>query len=458
MNALIFAAVLAAAGSDTPLDYSHAMPLMVSGKASVVQLPLPREVYLNARSPALHDVRVFDAKGAAQPFALRQPEAETRTSHRTLAARIFPVMADSQDHALAGLEVSTASDGRVLAVRLPGTPPKTQPRQQLAALVLDLRQEGVAEAPLVDALTFALPPGQSNYSAQVWLEASDDLKAWDTVGMAELSWLANASAETLASNRLEFAARPMRYARLRWREGTPLQFAAVSAETPVRSELPAAMATLLLPAEPGRAPNELQYNKPPGVPAMRAGLQFDGGNVVLPATLGRYSQPARNGHVYFEPLLRTTFYRLERDGRPHESGDIALPADLGTRWVLRFDQPPPVKPALRLSWQPATLVFVAGGTPPYTLAVGRDRGAPAARDIADVAPGFAPAELRALAHAVPGPMQVQGDALAADAQRAGSDAASAQRRLAILWGVLLLGVALVAWMVWRLLRQPETTA
>jgi hypothetical protein len=47
---------------------------------------------------------------------------------------------------------------------------------------------------------------------------------------------------------------------------------------------------------------------------------------------------------------------------------------------------------------------------------------------------------------------MQGDA----AQRASADAARAQRRLILLWGVLLLGVAAVAWMVWRLLRQAES--
>jgi CHASE3 domain sensor protein len=105
-----------------------------------------------------------------------------------------------------------------------------------------------------------------------------------------------------------------------------------------------------------------------------------------------------------------------------------------------------------VSWQPATLVFVAGGTAPYTLAVGRDKAVPAARQIGDVAPGFTTAELRALEQAHAGAAQMQGDA----AQRASADAARAQRRLILLWGVLLLGVAAVAWMVWRLLRQAES--
>jgi hypothetical protein len=457
MSALLLAAAVATtAVSDLPQDYTHLIPLSVNGKPSVVQLQLPRDAYLNARSPSLNDLRVFDAHGTPQPFALRQPDAAPTISHRALPVRIFPLMAERSDAPLAGLEVSTATDGRVLSVRLPtqqGAAPAGRAQERLAGLVLDLRQDGTQQAPTVDALHFALPPGRNTYTGQVWLEASDDLKHWDAIGVAELSWLANASAETLANDKLEFPARQMRYARLSWRSGEPLPFASISAQSPVQGPAAAPLESLLLQPQPGRDPRDLQYSKPAGVTARRVGLQIDSGNMVLPAMLGSYVEVRRTGQFRFEPALRTTFYRLEKDGKSRLSDDIAVPAWLGDRWVLRFDQPPTVKPALRVSWVPATLVFVAGGTPPYRLAVGRDKAAPAERDIREVAPGFTEAELRTLDHATAGPAQEQLEALANAAKRANADNSAAQNRLMILWGVLVLGVALVAGMVWRLLRQ-----
>ncbi|SFG16936.1 Protein of unknown function [Duganella sp. CF458] len=457
MNALLLAAAVATTtASDMPQDYTHLIPLSVAGKPSVVQLQLPREAYLNARSASLNDLRVFDAHGTPQAFALRQPDAASSTTHRALPVRIFPLMAERPDAPLAGLEVSTATDGRVLSVRLPaqqGTPSASRTQERLAGLVLDLRQEGLPEPPTVDALHFTLPPGRQTYTGQVWLEASDDLKRWEAVGVAELSWLANASDETLANDKLEFPARPMRYARLSWRSGEPLPFAAISAQAPVHRLAATPVESLLLPAQPGRDPRDLQYSKPAGVTPLGVGLQVDSGNMVLPAMLGSYVEVRRTGQFRFEPAVRTTFYRLEQDGKTRFSGDIAVPVWIGERWVLRFDQPPPVKPALRISWQPATLVFVAGGTPPYTLAVGRDKAAPAARDIGEVAPGFTPAELRTLERATAGAAQEQLAALANAAKRASADNSAAQNRLVILWGVLVLGVAVVAGMVWRLLRQ-----
>ena len=461
MNGLLLAAAVAStAVSDLPQDYTHLIPLSVNGKPSVVQLQLPRDAYLNARSASLNDLRVFDAHGAPQLFTLRQPDAAPSTTHRALPVRIFPLMAARADAPLAGLEVSTATDGRVLSVRLPaqqGAASSSRAPERLAGLVLDLRQEGMKEAPTVDALHFTLPPGRTTYTGQVWLEASDDLKHWDAIGVAELSWLANASDETLANDKLEFPARPMRYARLSWRSGEPLPFASIRAQMPVQGPATAPVESLLLQPQPGRDPRDLQYRKPIGVTARRIGLQLDSGNMVLPAMLGNYVEVHRTGQVRFEPAVRTTFYRLEKDGQARLSDDITVPSWIGESWVLRFDQPPPVKPALRISWVPATLVFVAGGTPPYRLAVGRDKAAPAVRDIAEVAPGFTAAELRTLDRATAGAAQEQLEALANAAKQASADNSAARNRLIILWGVLVLGVALVAGMVWRLLRQAGST-
>ncbi|KQV44711.1 DUF3999 family protein [Duganella sp. Root336D2] len=463
MNALLLAAAAATtAASDLPQDYTHVMPLSINGKPSVVQLQLPRDAYLNARSASLNDLRVFDARGTPQPFTLRQPDAVPGTSHRALPVRTFPLMAERADAPLAGLEVSTATDGRVLSVRLPGhqgTASGTgRAQERLAGLVLDLRQEGKQEPPTIDALHFTLPPGRNTYTGQVLLEASDDLKHWDTIGVAELSWLANASAETLANDKLEFPARPMRYARLGWRSGEPLSFASISAQSPVHTPAAAPVESLLLQAQPGRDPRDLQYKMPAGVAPRRVGLQIDSGNMVLPAMLGNYVEVRRTGQFRFEPAMSTTFYRLEKDGKARLSDDITAPAGMGERWVLRFDQPPPVKPALRISWVPATLVFVAGGTPPYTLAVGRDKAPWAARDISEVAPGFTPAELRTLDRATAGAAQEQLEALSNAAKQASADNSAAQSRLMILWGVLVLGVAVVAGMVWRLLRQAGASS
>lgn len=463
MKSIILAAwavstVAISAPGDAPQNYTHVLPLTAGAKQGVLQLRLPKDVYLHARSPMLDDLRVFDAGGVAQPFALHTPGLETHTSHRDLRMTIFPLMASDERAAQLDLDVKTATDGRLLSVKVRpdagGQAGNGKPR--LSALVLDLGKE----AETVNALRFTLPPGQKEYSAQIWLETSSDMKRWDTVGAAELNWLVNQNAEMLANDRLDFDARPFRYARLSWRSGTPLQFAAITAEQPVRTDAAPPGEQLLLQPTAGRQPQDLVYATPPAIAPLKAGLRFSEANVVLAGVLGVYRElPARQvgqGPTWrFDPVVSSTFYRITQNDQVRGSGDLLMPGIHAKQWVLRTGAPTATRPALRLTWQPATLVFLANGNGPYTLAVGREHATPVVQGIEQVAPGFSAAELKKLESATAGPAKQQQSGAATDA--GASDAAtSANRRLIVLWGVLLLGVAVLGFMVWRLLRPSRS--
>ena len=457
--ACLVTATAGAADSDAPKDYTHLLTLSASARQGVLQLRLPRDVYLHARSPLLDDVRVFDAKGRPQPFALREPAAETSLGHKDMPLTIFPLMSAGGAPSQLDLDVSTAADGRLLSVKVrperSGEGGGAQP-ERLTALILDLGEHGRTAPPVINALRFTLPPERRDYSAQIWLETSNDMKRWDTVGAAELNWLVNQDARTLANDRLDFEARPFRYARLTWRGGAPLRFAAVTAEQPVRSTVEAPGEQLVVQPTAGDRETDLAYPVPVAIAPGKLGLQFADNNVVLPAMLGIYgAAPARQAGPKtdrFEPVINTTFYRITQDGKTRGSGDFDVAPRHARQWVLRTAAPAAVKPALRVGWQPATMIFLGSGDAPYTLAVGRERAIGVARPVAQVAPGFSEAELRQLESANAGPARVQ-EGVEANARAAALDeAGAAQRRLLVLWGVLLLGVGVLAFMVWRLLR------
>ena len=340
--------------------------------------------------------------------------------------------------------------------------------QSLAGLVLDLRQPGErvsdsAARPLIEALRFSLPANRTSYSAQVWLEVSDDLKRWDTIGTAELSWLVNSETQTLANDRLEFEPRSFRYARLTWREGEPLQFASISAESVTRDGAAPVLEKLVVQPQPGKEAQDLVYPAGIAIPAEKIGLQFSEANVVLPAALGSYREvPSRQiGQPTtwrFDAVTRATFYQITQEGQQRRSGDVAVPSTHLAEWVLRPQAATGAagsKPALRLSWQPATLVFLASGSGPYTLAFGRDKVKPAALELSQVAPGFSAQELGKLEQAQAGALQVRQGAGAAEESSAFTAGTSAQTRMWILWGVLLLGVAVLGAMGWRLFKQMK---
>ncbi|MYM70101.1 DUF3999 family protein [Pseudoduganella sp. FT55W] len=464
MKYLLIAASLVstlAAASDAPQDYTHVMPLTAATKQGVLQVKLPREVYLHSRSAMLDDVRVFDADGIALPFALRSPPIEAQLSHQDFPLAVFPLMSRGGPASQLDLDVNASTDGRLLSVKVKpdaGEDPTHPPR--LSALIMDLGK-AAAERPQISALRFALPPDQKEYSAQVWLEVSSDMKRWETIGAAELNWLVNRDAQTLVNDRLDFAPRAFRYARLSWRTGTPLQFAAITAEQPVRTDSAPAGEQLLLTPAAGKQPEDLVYTVPVGIAPNKVGLQFSEANAVLAGQIGVYRDvPPR--HVgqpgwRFDPLLNSTFYRITQGEQARSSGDFDVAPVHAPQWVLRTAKTSAIKPQLRLNWQPGTVVLLGNGKGPYLLAVGRERATPAASSIEQVAPGFSEAELQKLEFASVGPVQQQAGSGARDREAELEALTSAQRRLIVLWAVLLLGVAGLGFMVWRLIRSSRSS-
>lgn len=445
---------------DTAADYSHLIPLTVSGKQGIVQFQLPPDVYLHARSAGLDDLRLFDADGTRISFGLTAPPAAAETRRLSAPVRIFPVYeaARAGSPLPQGLEIRTSSDGSVLSVSTRGKAALNQPADSLSSLILDIRRPAAADGKpvghLIDSLSLMLPDGISNYSARVVLEVSDDLTSWRTVCESNLNWLVNSKTEQLANNRLAFAPTASRYARLSWVTGKPIEFAKIVAEFPIESALPRHLDTLVIPAQTGRFGQDLFYPTPVAVPVEKLGLRLTQQNVSLPAVLGQYvERPGRElraDRTYeFEPRLHTTFFQFAQEGTRRASGDLPVAFIHAENWVLRPDGPLAEQPALRITWSPATMVFVANGRQPYTLAVGRPRVQSVQLPLSQVAPGFTADELQTVEHAVPGPTREQ---TAAQAQ-VPSAVESARWRIVVLWAVLLLGVAILGFMAWRLTVQ-----
>lgn len=458
--------------ADTPMEYAYSLPLQVSGKQGVVAFQLPQAAYLNAMTARLDDLRVFDANGAVQPHALHRPQPEQAARRDSLTATVFPIRGGASPAAggtSIDVDIRTRPDGSVMSVQTHAGKARASANVTLSSLILDFgaAAQGDEHNPVrIDALRFDAPPGEANYNAEVWLQTSRDLKHWSTIGAAELSWLSNDDGQTLASNRLEFSPQTFRYARLVWRRGAPAEFAAIHAETltpqrsePVRETLwirPAAVNEIERRA--GDQPTELIYPAGVALPVEQLSLRLSEPNIVFPVALGYYvEQPGRHANRttewVFRPIAHATFYQITQDGQTRRSGAVSVRPAHQPVWVIRPLNPAvTARPELGLSWQPATLVFLAGGTPPYTLGFGRADAMPASQPLSQVAPGFSPRELAQLEQARAGALQT-GPGAASGSSAASQAGLSARHRTYILWGVLFLGVIVLGGMAWKLIRQ-----
>ncbi|MEM8515463.1 hypothetical protein RCH14_004825 [Massilia sp. MP_M2] len=220
------------APTDRPADYSDSLSLRIVSNQAIVRLPLPRAVYLNARSPALHDLRVFDAVGASMPFALLDQAPPAIEKKAIAQVAIFPLYGAARNAGALpeSLQIRTRSDGAVISV----TTPSRIASDELQSLILDLQPAALAAkvsaAAPVGALALSLPQGMASYNAHVAVDVSNDLQDWEVLAEAAVSWLVNDRGASVGKHRIEFSPRSFRYARIRWLDGKPLAFVDINVE------------------------------------------------------------------------------------------------------------------------------------------------------------------------------------------------------------------------------------
>jgi hypothetical protein len=197
-----------------------------------------------------------------------------------------------------------------------------------------------------------------------------------------------------------------------------------------------------------------------GTPAREGEFEFDLGGQ-FPLDRLRVELPQENTVVSAQLLSRrdvagewrsvinAVLYRLRQGDQVLSNPDLAIGVSHDRYWLLRVDPRGGGigrgSVVLHAGWVPQTLVFVARGKGPFQLAYGSARALPSAYPIESLVPGFrSDTPLQATA------------ARALEQRTLGGAPALHPRRdyqTWTLWGVLILGVLLLAWMAWRLARQ-----
>jgi hypothetical protein len=165
-------------------------------------------------------------------------------------------------------------------------------------------------------------------------------------------------------------------------------------------------------------------------------------------------------------VTSATVYRLNREGEELKSPDIAIGGAAHRYWLMKVDPRGGGigggQPVLAAGWVPDRLVFAARGDAPFQLAYGSRDAKPAAFGIATLVPGYKDeggADFKPARAAAKGEAMAIGAAQAAVPQTLGGEAAKRERidwKRWLLWGSLVLGVAVLGLMAFRLGRQMST--
>lgn len=435
---------LAAQAQDSQSDFASQTPLTLSGEGPWYRLELPLAVQLHARQADLGDLRIFNAQGQPMAYAFAREPQVTEQDPPPVAVKWFPLYsAADADDSVPRVRIERSSNGTLVEV---------QPQAAIEAGEEVLRgwllDTSLVKAPL-EQLIIDWSTEREGFQ-QFTIEASDDLQTWQPWGEGQVARLSFAD-EVVEQREVGLPGLTARYLRLLWRspQGAPtLTAAQVLSAGPDSPALPLTWSPEMNGQQ--EQPGRYVWQLPVSMPLQRVSLVIEQPNSLAPGVLYGRTDSRQPWQVIGSGLL----YRLTQNGGEVQQNEIQLDGQVVRELKLEVDERGgglgQQAPRLRFAVQATQVVFLARDKGPFVLAVGNPTAQAANLPLATLIPELGPTTLTTLGRAQPASPQVPSLATALPAAEPGLD----YKRLG-LWGVLVLGALLLAWMAWGTLRAAR---
>lgn len=365
----LFAALPAAAANEplVPGQFAQGFAIEAPPGGAIYRLALDERVYRTVQRSDLGDLAVFNGSGEAVPQAFEPAATPPPAEVAEQALAFYPMRADEGTETRSGLAVTIDAAGAVVSINAPAI---AAAGTTSASWIVDAG----TDPGTLRGLRLQWKAGTAHFAQPVTVYASADLLDWQYLVQGTLAELEH-DGHRLRQDTLAFQGSASRFLRIDWGQGAaPVALDAVYA----RRE----------GAQPGGTRNYVSvrgYRANTPAP----GWQFDSGGP-LPVDRLRVQLPGGDNLVELRVLSmptadaawiergRALAYRLEAGGTVLESAEIVLPPTRDRNWRLE-----PVNgdaralgdtPDILLGWSPETVLFVARGTGPYTLAAGSATG------------------------------------------------------------------------------------
>ena len=456
------AAFMPAAHADEP-GFRFEAPIVVQRSAPFVELALPPAAYARSRRQgsdsdgALRDLRIVDSRNERVPFAWLAPRAgEARASESLRDAVLYPLPARPSADGSWRSPIDIVVEGeRINVRRLSARGTTTDAASRSGGWLIDLGER--KPATLAPDQLRLLWSGPNEFSAAFDIATSHDLRNWRAAGVGQVLAL-QSTAGPLTQPNVLLPASSGRFVRLVWTDAAAAPaLTGAKAVTTQRDTVALDAPTELsfegvLPAKDTKDPT----------PTAARGVDFDLGGVLplagidLQWTAGTHVAPVRawgrnRTEEAWRDLGSAVFYRLDRQGAVSQSPAWPLRTNVRYLRLIPDERAAALDPAqlrLRVQAELAHLVFATQGQAPYRVQLGSTDANAAALPIAALVPALADERSRFGA-------AILGDwtEIAAAARREDAKQREAALRPWLLWAVLVGGVAVLAFMVWRLTRS-----
>jgi Protein of unknown function (DUF3999) len=427
-------------------DFAWSAPIVVEDGDALYAADLPLGVYAGSARQGLADLRVFNGRGENVPYALRSVARPDPRGPEGIPVPIFPVWA------ILGTEIGGVSvrirqgaRGTIIDVQS-GNEPGSGKGGAAKHLVGYLVDTSAVEDRL-QALAFEWKESGDAFVRPVRIEASDDLEHWTRIASGTLMALRHAGHD-LAQKRIGLRGAKAKYLRVSWPAAQEMpQLASVRAE-PVDSPVEPPRAWHTVAASPGGKPGEYQFDLGASAPFDRLRVELPNPNTVAPV---QFFARARSDDAW-RLVASDTVYRLTQAGQAIASPDTAIRPTRERFWMVRVDTRSggfgAGEPKLTAGYVPQQVLFVARGAGPFVLAFGSTRVASAALPVVTLVPGYR--EDKPLEAARATVSEVRAQVRTPSAWPEWLDLEPGDWKKLALWTILVVGVALLGWMAWRL--------
>ncbi len=431
----------------SPNDFAYGMRLEIDGQEALYEAALPLQVYRGVTRGDLGDLCVFNAQKEMVPFAIIRPPLETAHPAESVQLPIFPVFAGPGKKAEnLSLQVKKDKTGAIINVT---TDNDSGTGHAIAAYLVDARHVKMP----VSALELELRTPGSGLVRKVSVDAGSDLEHWTTISPDTSIVSVRYGDHLLERRTIELGHVKTEYFRVSSAEpGVMPELTGVRARLAVSAREPARQ-WVSVPATKESVKDgfsEYAFDTAGRMPVDRIRADLPQNNTLVNATF--FSRPSKEGP--WITRQSSLVYNLRLQGHDVRNADITLPPCSDRYWLVRIDQTGGGLgrgvPKLEFGWIPEKLVFITRGNAPFTLAFGSSRvrvGGGTGNDLLAEFKNLQNENVVAKVAGI-GPRTVLGGETALRPGMTPHD-----WKTAVLWSVLVLGVALLAWMAIRLHRQ-----
>ncbi|EJM55407.1 hypothetical protein PMI29_05443 [Pseudomonas sp. GM49] len=443
LGAVAMGVVLSAAAQEKPADFTTQVPLSVTGEGPWYRLELPLNVQLNARQADLSDVRVFNAVGDVQAYALARQSAQSSETRTLTEVKWFPLY-NSVDATETAPSVRVQSSANGTLVEVQPSSPLEAGEEELRGWLLDA---SAIKAPL-QQLILDWTSERDGFQ-RFTLEASDDLQHWRSWGEGQVARLIF-SDERVEQRAISLPGQSARYLRLLWitPHSAPTLTSAQLQSASTRS-LPLPLVWSQALAGSSVKAGEYTWQLPMGLNVERVQVELSQPNSLAPVSLtGR-----RDSSLPWQPVVSGLLYRLTQNGQDVVQNELPLSGQIVQQLKLTVDERGGGLgvdvPTLKFAVRATQLVFLARGPGPYTLVVGNTTAKAANLPLSTLIPDYSPEKLATLGRAM---VDVGVEARKPSTVTASAPIDTHWKKFG-LWAVLLLCVVFLVAMAFSLLRK-----